>query len=296
MSPPDVVIEHYQAQRRQAESLAILLRRLWRRVSIDDLDGSWAAVASRAALVVASAQLGAARAGAEYVPLALAAAGLEVNPEGAVQPRRFAGVASDGRGLEQLLYSGVIRVKQGLAGGAQPADAVASGRKWLEAIGRTQVADASRAAAGVAITARPRVGYTRMVNPPCCQRCAVLAGRFFRWNQGFLRHPGCDCRHTPTTEQAAPDLVSEVDPGQIRDLTGAQRNAIADGADMNQVINAHRKGARSSDGMTTTEGTTRRGLAGQRGSRQRLTPDAIYRTSATREEAIGRLRTNGYLL
>jgi hypothetical protein len=108
-------------------------------------------------------------------------------------------------------------------------------------------------------------------------------------------------------------------------LTKAQRQALEDGADLSQVVNAHRVGARSKDGMTTSEGTTRRGLASRRmrelaaaegrtlaetstavGRRgyitnyverrtTRLTPEGIYRVSATREEAIQRLRDNGYI-
>ena len=136
-----------------------------------------------------------------------------------------------------------------------------------------------------------------MVSAPCCQRCAVLAGKFFKWNDGFLRHPRCDCRHIPAKDSDWQGRTSEVGPDQIRDLTQAQRQAIADGADQNQVINAHRRGARSADGMSTSEGTTRRGFAGQRRpGQQRMTPEAIYRTSATREEAIEKLRANGYIL
>lgn len=80
---------------------------------------------------------------------------------------------------------------------------------------------------------------------------------------------------------------------------------------MNQVINSHRvyvsregihTPARSRDGMTTTEGATRRGLAGQRlGAEskkraQRLTPEGVYRLASTPEEAIALLRQHGYLL
>lgn len=85
--------------------------------------------------------------------------------------------------------------------------------------------------------------------------------------------------------------MSEISAHQVKDLTVAQRKAVSDGADLSQVINAHRKGARSSDGMTTSEGVTRR-----HGQPARLTPAAVYRVSSTREEALRRLRDNGYLL
>jgi hypothetical protein len=99
----------------------------------------------------------------------------------------------------------------------------------------------------------------------------------------------------------------------IKDLTKNQRKAIADGADMNQVINAHRANSRSKNGLYTTEGVTRRGIAGRRliesgGSVRgkgrystarvrRLTPEGIYRQAAgNRDEALRLLKANGYVL
>ena len=55
------------------------------------------------------------------------------------------------------------------------------------------VSDAGRSAESVATAARPNVGYVRFLSPPSCARCAILAGRVYRYSQGFQRHPGCDC-------------------------------------------------------------------------------------------------------
>jgi hypothetical protein len=151
-----------------------------------------------------------------------------------------------------------------------------------------------------------------MVNPPCCQRCAVLAGQVFRSNQGFARHPRCDCVHVPTTETDWRDAGVLIGAEDVKDLTIAQRKAIADGADMNQVINAHRHGSRSKDLMATTEGVTKRGVAGKRlieqgGSTRgtgrystarttRLTPKGIYEVAADRDEALTLLKQHGYII
>ena len=166
-----------------------------------------------------------------------------------------------------------------------------------------------------------------MVNPPCCQRCAVLAGKHFKWNQGFQRHPRCDCRHIPFAESDPFDPGIHIGPDDVKDLTKAQRMAIDDGADMNQVINSRRAGSRRGLGMSTTEGTTlsgwasqvRRELARQRGevaketstkvgrrgyvqnyvvrrTGARPTPEAIYRFAESREEAIKLLAANGYIV
>lgn len=261
---------------------------------------------------------GAAKAGAAYIPKYL-----DEDPAVQVDPRGWVQSANDGRPLDSLLYSAVTHTKMLLGSGQSAADALGAGGAWLDMLAHTQVADAARGAAGVAITSTPRMGYSRLVSPPCCQRCAVLAGKFFKWNAGFQRHPRCDCRHVPVKEGSPlRDVDQHIGPDQIKDLTKAQRSAIADGADQNQVINAHRAGSRSSDGMTTVEGTTRRGYASyvnrevarqkgevsketvvrSRGRRNvtrtkpRLTPEAIYRLSSTREEAVRLLGLNGYLL
>ncbi|HXH57734.1 hypothetical protein [Iamia sp.] len=41
-------------------------------------------------------------------------------------------------------------------------------------------------------------GWQRVTSGRCCSRCAVLAGRVFRDNEGFDRHPACRCSHEPT--------------------------------------------------------------------------------------------------
>lgn len=284
--PPDVAVAHYEAQRRQEEAALILTRRQWRRLSTADLERSWSLIVTRLTLIVSAAQLGAARAGAAYVAQAI-----DVKPDDEIRPQAWSGVSSDGRPLDTLLFSAVVHTRERLGVGVKPPEALAAGGKWLDMLVRTQVADANRGATGVAIAARPGVGYVRVVSPPCCQRCAVLAGKWFGWNTGFQRHPRCDCRHEPRREN---DKVQRdgVDPDQIRDLTAAQRRAITDGANLNQVINSRR----GQSGMTTIEGTTRRGFASQRGAARRLTPEGIYRVSATREEALARLRANGYIV
>lgn len=72
---------------------------------------------------------------------------------------------------------------------------------------------------------------------------------------------------------------------------GAQ--AIRDGADIGQVVNA-RRGMYSAGGVDyTRESTTKRGVAeGQ----TRLMPESIYRLASSRDEAIRLLRQYRYIL
>lgn len=181
------------------------------------------------------------------------------------------------------------------------------------------VADAAVGAMSVGIVARPRVGYVRYVSAPCCSRCAILAGRFYRWSAGFKRHPGCDCTHLPTTDprseyrQNPYDLV---DKGLVTGLSKADMRALADGADLNQLVNFKNGSIRSVNFgpgrtvTTTNAGMTSRGIAGQRlgdlqrvdgsryrvSQRMRLTPESIYRAAnGDREVAMRLLKLHGYI-
>lgn len=291
-------------------------RSLWRRhMDFRSLDRSWQELAPLLLALLREAQRKGAAGSQAYLMAMLAALNLDAVPAGEINPDAFAGVASDGRDLESLLYNSVITTKQAVAQGASEAEAMSAGEKALRMYMATQVADAARVADGVGVAATPRLGgYVRMLSLPSCARCAILAGKWFRWNQGFQRHPRCDCRHIPASEDVAGDLrtdpMAAVRSGQVHGLTRADRKALADGADLNQIVNAKR-GMRSAGGRKfTTEGTTSRGIAGRRlgdlrmtrGSRYRrsgiarLTPEQIYRDATSREDAIRLLRLHGYII
>lgn len=95
------------------------------------------------------------------------------------------------------------------------------------------------------------IGYVRVLQPPSCDRCVILAGKWYRWNKGFERHPMCDCLHLPAAEVASDELTA--DPAAyFRSLTReeqqryfgkANAEAIREGADIFAVVNAQRKGA-----------------------------------------------------
>lgn len=226
------------------------------------------------------------------------------DPAGQVNTGALAGVASDGRPLNTLLYEPVIAVKSAVGRGSDQRAAMASGAFSLDRIVVTQMMDAARTAAGIGVTVRHGYGYIRVLNPPSCARCAILAGRWYRWNADFDRHTSCDCAQTPAAEGDAKDL-GLVDPreaiasGRVTGLSRAESQAIREGADPAQVVNVHRKGGIYSVGgrQFTREGTTRRGLFGSSGvGARRITPQQIYREAGgDRDEAIRLLRRFGYL-
>lgn len=302
---PDAALAHYQLMQRLQLVAVLAGRRAWDRINPDDLTGSWLQGIALIEGIVTAQQVAAAAAGSSYIATALAEQGEYEAPAGFVDPFAFGGTASDGRPLRSLLYSPVTAAKSGLAQGLTVAQALDRGRGSLDTILRTTVADAGRAAAGVDIASRDGVGYVRMLNPPSCGRCSVLAGKFYRWNRGFARHPHCDCVHVPSKGRDAAEseglmhdpyeYFHSLSPEDQRKYFGvAESKAINDGADLFQVVNAQR-GMKA--GGVTTEGTGRRGnFRTLGGSSQRLTPEAIYEQGLSRVDTMELLRKNGYIL
>lgn len=306
--------EHYRRQQRATVLGVSAARRVWSSLAFGALSESWLALLDRMVTAVSAAQLLAARDADRYVSAALDEQSIRDSPAGLVAASAFAGVAGDGRPLEGMLESAVIGVKVAVGRGLDERQAMASGRSRLDMLVSTAVQDAGRGAVAAGMSSRRSVtGYVRMLNPPSCSRCAVLAGRFYGWNRGFRRHPQCDCRHIPSNESAADDLVT--DPkAYFRSLSTAEQNrifteagaeAIRLGSDMAQVVNA-RRGMQTATAygrkvLVTSEGMTRRGFAGRRtgplagGRSPRLMPEEIFRLADDREHAIRLLRKHGFL-
>jgi hypothetical protein len=304
MSMPAAAVEHYKLSQRLQGMAQLWARRAWAQVQVGMLSQSWEIILRNSDLVgqVSLLQVEAAASGASYGARSLAAQGSYVVPDSFVDPAAFGGWSSDGRSLSGALYSAVPYTKNLIGGGMAPALAKVKGGAFLELNTKTQVADAGRGAAGVDVAVRASVGYVRMLNPPSCSRCTVLAGRFYRWNAGFLRHPGCDCIHVPTkgAEAAKSEgLVSDPyeafremsEAEQDRTFTKAGAQAIRDGGDIFQVVNSRR--GMKPGGLITTESTSSRGNFGRAG---RLTPEGIYSQGLSREQSLKLLESNGYVL
>lgn len=149
------------------------------------------------------------------------------------------------------------------------------------------VQEAGNASEQVASAVRPGVGWTRVLTAPSCSRCAVLAGRVYRWSDGFLRHPQDDCVTVSVREGDASFVVDPAEMlkrGEVRGLSKADERAVLDDeADFNQVVNVRKKAA----GLTE---------AGEVLSRAgRLTPAGIYRIASDRTEALSLLAKFGYI-
>lgn len=307
-SIPPAISHHYGLVREQEARALATATRHWRKLGPDWIGQAWAERIPTVTAAVTAAQRTAAASALANGALALAEQSTWAEPDGIVDVEAFAGTTGDGRPLDTLLKVPAATTRTLIAGGMEPAQALAAGGRQLSMMVLTEIADAGRGAAGVQIAARPRTGYVRMLNPPSCSRCVVLAGSFYRWNKGFLRHPRCDCVHVPTmvTDQAeafaegliddpyeAFERMSEAEQNRVFTNAGAQ--AIRDGADMYQVVNARR--GMKYRGAFTTEGTSRHGWAGQilRKGQRRMTPKTIYRLNPNREQAVEALRAQGYI-
>lgn len=156
----------------------------------------------------------------------------------------------------------------------------------LDRLVASLVADAGRAAEQVAIATRPKVGYVRYLNPPSCSRCVVLAGRVYRYSEGFLRHPGDDCTMIPTSianPAITYDPADLMRQGMVTGLSKSDQQAISDGADFNQVVNVRQRAA----GLNTPGRVLIRG--------DRPTPEGIYAAASSRDDAVERLIAAGYV-
>lgn len=249
---PTAATDFYALQQRVNATTSTEVARLWRRMG-DDFDASWRRQGPSILAVLREAQSQVALAALDYVPTVLAQTDIPDQPRGTVRPNAFVGVASDGRSLESLAYQSVVAAKVAVAEGASSATALDQGGNFIDLMTKLQVADAARQAVGVMTASRKNLGGTvRVLNPPSCQRCAILAGRFYRWSKGFDRHPRCDCVNLPSQSQGwaqsegfITDPMDAYRAGHIRDLTAAQVKAISEGADIGRVVNAYR-------GMSTT--------------------------------------------
>lgn len=286
-------LDHYRRQQRFTAAALIASRR--KVVTPPEL-----------ARTVAAIQLLAARDSLESIDPMLDEQNIKAAPVGKIAATSFAGTASDGRPLESLF-------------------SVANGPGPLGLMVITQIQDAARQAAAVSIAARPHIGYVRMLNPPSCSRCAVLAGKFYKYNAGFQRHARCDCRHIPASEDSAGSLTTRPDvyfdslskAEQDRAFTNAGAEAIRQGADISQVVNARRGMSTAQSGrqvrdqfgnFSTTAGTSSRSVYGRSQVREKVAgnryttatrirqmPETILEAAKDRADAQRLLRLYGYI-
>lgn len=319
---PPSAREYATAQRR--EITAALEGAAWAWSSMtDDLDASWSRVGPEVLAVMDRAQRRIVAGSSRYIRQVLAESNpvaLRQSPDYRFAADSIIGTAGDGLGTDTLAYEAVIHTKSAVKSGSSVEIALDSGGKWLSTAVGTLLSDTGRTVEKVESHARRSTTFVRMLNPPSCGRCVILAGQISHSQTAFLRHPGCDCRNIPASESVAGDLTT--DPHEYLDslhgdalaqALGSKANAQSwrDGADANQLVNAYRRSGDVRAAQVygqrvkyTTEGVTRRGAAGRRmraaglDTRRspRLMPESIYAIAVDPADAQRLLRLYGWIL
>ena len=294
---------HYRRQQKVALAAVRAVRRAVR-TSRTPAAATTAATTTLAAYQMASAMSASSTMAAEAARDVLAA------------PAAFAGTTMLGYPIETPIETIISRLAADLDRDLEQmtAHAMAS----LDLFVQAETIAAGADAASVEIVMEPAwENYVRVLVPPSCDRCTILAGRIYRDLDGFPRHPRCDCQHWPVSswaEAEAQGLVTDpgiaFERGQVRGLSKADAQAIRDGADIGEIVNAKRGGGRRPQGMTdavtaevfgrtvkaTLNGTTKR--AAWRKAHPdlpiRLRPQSIYEHAKDRDDALRLLRLYGY--
>jgi hypothetical protein len=213
----------------------------------------------------------------DYLTSILEAQGADTAAVAAVNPDAWMDL-TDGGGswLRYLIFAPISVQAKALTEGRSFVDAVALMQTVASSIVITGLRDTARSSAQAGMQARPSVkSYVRMLRPPSCARCAILAGKKSSKSRAFRRHRGCDCVNIPSAEYARdwstdPKLyfssLSTSDQERIFTASGAK--AIRLGANPAQVVNAQSgvyvAQAYGQELLATLEGTTKRGIAGKR--------------------------------
>lgn len=255
------------------------------------------------AVLLATGQLAQVLESAQYLEQVAAAQGLPPAPS-VLRPSGLVGRTAAGGDLTEVLELPSIRVSALVTSGVDGGAATDSGAAMLARMVSNEVTQAGNNATQIGVAGNPGFrGYIRMMKPPSCGRCAVMAGSWWEWNDGFPRHPGCDCIHVPAADRAAAtngkppwsanleakdpktyfDSLSEAN--QDRYFGKAQADAIRGGANVTRTVNANARAA----GLRAFDSGS--GPAGPR-----LTPKQVFAQAGDDRDAAVRLLTdNGYL-
>lgn len=318
---PQSAQKHLTTQRRETEEALAATKRQWRRMG-PSFDASWGLIVGTLVGITSTAQRRIAEDSFEYIPTVLDERGLSERIDMTVRPQAdpLVGVTGSGTAVDDAFYAAVVTSKIAVDRGMTVPQALKRGETRLMQRASLALSDTGRFAERITLAPARVTYYQRALSLPSCSRCVALAGRLYRMEQAFQRHPQCDCRHLPVGEAGEEEetdpleyFASIPEEEQDRIFTKAGAEAIRNGADINQVVNARRGMYTSRTGSRqwkfTSEGTTRRGwwgrdqqagskYAGQRmrgSSRRRLMPEEIQRLASDKADYLRMLRDYGFI-
>lgn len=286
-----LAVDHYREQQQLQARLAARVGRHWQAMGADFVP-SWARIRDVVYQDVFAASVLAAESSAAYAHQMAAETGVGGEPRASIVTTAFASVTESGASLDTVLELAPMQARTAVERGQSPAGALRTAGAWLTMVAINEVTASATDAVQTTMAVTPQMtGYVRMLNPPSCSDCAILAGKWFRWNEGFQRHPRCDCRHIPVGEDAAGDV--RTDPyayfnslpvaEQARVFGTAEAEAIRSGADIYRVVNIRKRGV----------GGARAGRI--YGTPTKLTARQIIEQSTSRAHAYALLEEHGYI-
>lgn len=207
-----------------ADRLGALTEHYWAGVTLDSLDRShaeWLAVtvamldqAQRAGVHLTAAYV------AGYVGSEL---GQRVSELPHVDESRFAGLAQDGRSLEEALAPTVISVKVALKDGKSPADALGEGAARAVRLASSAVMAAPRAALHDQIATHPMITGWRRVTTGGCGACLAAAAHPYA-HEPMHVHDSCRCSAEPIVRDVPDRAPRATGPEIFHRMTSAEQD------------------------------------------------------------------------
>lgn len=275
---PEAAIRESRSLRKRSNTLAAALHAAFNRYRSDDFSTMMLHLLPVAVSLLDDAQSETARMAADNAPTAMRDMDGGMLFEASYEPDVSQWVGVNGNGYDTIptLYEPVIEAKRGIARGWTLNMAFNHIETGMITRARTCLTDTQHGVSMVTAKGRyPQARLVRVLNPPSCGRCVILAGT----SNTCERHPNCDCTAMwshDIPKDAYPDpysylneLVDSGDMDGLARVLGSRANAQAylDGADLNQLVNAYRHGGVRTAQIGgrrityTTEGTTKRGHA-----------------------------------
>lgn len=273
----DQIAEAYYVRRAtHTRAVVAAILALWRAAGPSGFRGE----VTQAAGILAAGQLVAATLASAYLDAVTADQGL--GPGLRINPRRIAGTTGDDLPLTDVLTAPTRRTWALMDSGADYASASLSGEATLTRIVANEVTQAATDAVTVGMVGNQDVtGFVRVLHTPSCGRCAVIAGRWYAVNDGFDRHPGCDCVHVPAAERATVAPLQTSADAYFRSLSDREAN--------------RRFGAEVADKIRAGADVTKTVNNAQRGTHRYRTAAERWAAAKSRDTAVADLIRTGYL-
>nr|DAM68100.1 MAG TPA: minor capsid protein [Caudoviricetes sp.] len=289
-------------------------RHAWSRVNKNDIRGSWARIKQPLVDVLSNVQEQAVDAGLDANVDVMAETGQYVEPEALINSHAFSKYSASGVALDEWVDRPAIRTLELIKEGVNAEEALERVGGLFSSSVATNLADVIRQAQQADITTRRHMGYIRCCNADACKWCIILSGKIYRYNTGFERHMNCHCYHLPvnlddvgSVMDIAPtpiemfNRLNEAEQNKRFGILGAE--SIRAGADIGQIVNSKldktsiTRSSRSyfalhlkDKGFTLPSAKDK-----SRKPFRRLTVEECW-SARSREEAVQRLKDNGYIL